>query len=113
MAWSLLLGGAAASFVLAVFLTNRDIGGAIVIANRDYGLLENWALALIALSVGGCVYVLRGAYGGGWSVSASGLGVIGAAALSLLLFGECGLLALAAAALVVGPLLVGMRRSGI
>jgi hypothetical protein len=113
IAWVLLIGGAIGSFILAVFLSRQEFGGSIVIASREFGLLENWALALIAVSIGCCVYVLRGLSGGGWSLSVAALVAGLGAAGSLLLFGLYGLLALAAASAILGPLLVMRRRSGI
>lgn len=90
-AWLLLLGSAVGSFVAAVAVSERGWLQFMILDALEFGPLGNWTLCFITLSLGLSVYILRGSYGGGWSVSFLPMASIPLMALGLLIFGLRGL----------------------
>ena len=110
-AWMLLLGTAVASIVAAITLSNAHIGQSLMLSSRQLGPAGNWALCLIAVSIGLSVFILRGIDGGGWSVSLGGIAAVLGPALGLFLFGLYGLLVLGVVSAVSAPVLIKKRNA--
>ena len=111
--WVFLLGAAVAAFILAVFLSNEEIGASIVIASQSYGLIENWGLSLIALSIAVCTYFLRGVDGGGWSINVTVLLLLVIIISTFFLFGQYAMWTLGAVSMLSSVLLIIWKQSGI
>jgi len=75
------------------------------------GSLANWLFFLVTFSISLSAYVLRGVYGGGWSVSLISISLVCIIGFGLLLFGVRGLAVLTAVCAVVGGVIIQRRRN--
>lgn len=100
-AWCLLIGTAILSIIAGIMLGENVSMTKFLIWSREPGPMANWALFFIAISIGFCVYLLRGLEAGNWKVSIKGIFSIIGPAIILLLFGITGLFIMAAISAIV------------
>ena len=110
LAWVLLLGTAIVSIAAAIFLSTTNVGQSLILSSGQLGLTGNWALCLLAVSIGLSVFILRGLDGGGWSVSVRGIAAVVGTVVVLFVFGIYGLLAIGVVSMASTPSLVRKRK---
>nr|CAP47578.1 putative integron gene cassette protein [uncultured bacterium]CAP47604.1 putative integron gene cassette protein [uncultured bacterium] len=112
LAWGLLLGTTVLSIVVGIRLGEIEEMTSFLIRFRDPGPMANWAFFFISISIGCCLYLLRGIESGRWNVSLLGVLWLIGAAIILLLFGIDGLLVIAALSAAAAPFLLRKRSNG-
>lgn len=112
LAWSLLLATTLMSIFAGVKLGESEELSSFLILSRDPGPVVNWALFLISISIGCCIFVLRGIESRRWNVSIAGVLVFVGAAIVLLLFGIDGVLAMGVIGALVAPFFLRKRSGG-
>jgi hypothetical protein len=105
-AWSLLIGTAILSIIAGIKMGDNVAMTKFLIWSHGPGPMANWALYFISLSIGFCVYLLRGFEANNWKVSIKGILSIIGAAIIVLLFGITGLFIMAAVSVVVTTFLL-------
>lgn len=103
LAWGLLLATTLMSMFAGVKLGEIEELSSFLIQSRYPGPVVNWALFLISISIGCCIFVLRGIESHRWDVSVAGVLVFVGAAAVLLLFGIDGLLAMGVIGALAAP----------
>ena len=77
----------------------------------ELGPMGNWAFSLLAVSIGGCVFLLRGIGNSGWSVSLLGVVAVIGPAIIMFLFGIHGLIAVVLMSLILALRVISRRES--
>ena len=90
-AWVLLLGSAIGSFAAAIWVTASGHCQSLVLFAPGPGVLANWLLFFLTLSISACVYLIRGIDGDGWSINFRGVALVLGLSLVVLLTGFAGL----------------------
>jgi len=109
LAWALLIGSSILAFVAAIAVNDSERWASVILSSAPTGTLANWLLCFLTFSIALSVYILRGAYGGAWSVNPTLLLVVPVIAVGLLAFGTVGLAVLGGVA-VIGATFVLQKR---
>lgn len=100
-AWVILIGSAVLSIIAGINVGENAAMTKFIILSHEPGPMANWAFFFIAISIGLCVYLLKGFETGNWNVSIKGVFSIFGTAIIVLLFGITGLFVMAVLSMVV------------
>ena len=104
--WTLLLGSAAGAIIAGVTVGELEAFSRPLVLTLQPGPIANWSLFFLSISIGFCVYLLRGIESGRWSLTVKGILAVSAAALVVLVFGTVGLLMLGTVSIFAAPILI-------